>query len=225
MSLAARPLGNARVRNLEEILAACALLEATRPTAVNLGWALQRMRRRARAVTSAAELHAALVAEADAIWAEDRAMCQRIGEAGLSLVPDGATVLTHCNAGALATGGIGTALAPDLPGPRRRPAGGRGCRRDPSPAAGKSSHRLGADPGRHTHDDHQRQHGGEPLRLGDIHCVMVGADRIARNGDVANKIGTYGVALLARAHAIPFYVAAPASTFDRDTASGAADHH
>jgi methylthioribose-1-phosphate isomerase len=207
---------------LDDVLAAADLLQATRPTAVNLAWALDRMRRRARAAeTNEINLVAELVAEADAIWAEDRAMCRRIGEAGQGLLPDGATVLTHCNAGALATGGMGTALAPIY---------------------------LAHEAGRHIQvvADETRpllqgsrltawelSRAGIPvtviadnmapsrLRKGDVTCVIVGADRIAANGDVANKIGTYGVALAARAHGVPFYVAAPTSTFDFGTPDGA----
>ncbi len=217
-TLAARGAG----RTLEHVLAACDVLEATRPTAVNLPWAMRRMRARARAAAAAGEaLHAALVAEADTIWAEDRAMCRRIGEAGLPLLPSGATVLTHCNAGALATGGIGTALAPiylahaagraiQVVADETRPLlqGGRLTAWELSQAGipttvitdGMAASRL---------------------RAGDVTCVIVGADRIAANGDVANKIGTYGVALAAMAHEVPFYVAAPRSTFDFATPDGA----
>jgi methylthioribose-1-phosphate isomerase len=167
-------------------------------------------------------LHTVLVAEATAIWDEDRAMCDRIGEAGLHLVPDGATVLTHCNAGALATGGIGTALAPIY----RAHAAGRKV----NVVAGETRPLLQGS--RLTAWELSRA--GIPttvitdgmvasrLRRGDIACVIVGADRIARNGDVANKIGTYTVALAARSHGVPFYVAAPRSTFDPATPNGAA---
>jgi methylthioribose-1-phosphate isomerase len=208
---------------LPELLAACDQLQAARPTAVNLAWALERMRLRARAAAAAGlELHAALVTEASAIWDEDRMMCDRIGAAGLPLIPDGATVLTHCNAGALATGGIGTALAPIY----RAHLAGRKVRvvADETRPLLQGS-RLTA---------WELTRAGVPttviadnmtasrLRLGDIACVIVGADRIARNGDVANKIGTYAVALAARAHGVPFYVAAPRSTFDAATPDGAA---
>ncbi len=207
---------------LPDLLAACDVLEATRPTAVNLAWALARMRTAARNAGSGAALHTAVVAEANSIWDEDRAMCDRIGEAGLPLVPDGATVLTHCNAGALATGGIGTALAPIY----LAHALGRRVRviADETRPLLQGS-RLTA---------WELTHAGVPttviadnmaasrLRMGDITCVIVGADRIASNGDVANKIGTYGVALAAHAHGVPFYVAAPYSTFDAATPDGRA---
>jgi len=209
--------------DLAVVLRACDELQATRPTAVNLFWALDRVRARARAVDAlGGELHPALVAEATAIWNEDRAMCDRIGEAGLPLIPEGATVLTHCNAGALATGGIGTALAPIYQAHR---AGRRVSVVADETRPLLQGSRLTA---------WELTQAGVPttviadsmaasrLRRGDITCVIVGADRIARNGDVANKIGTYALALAARAHRVPFYVAAPRSTFDPATAEGAA---
>jgi methylthioribose-1-phosphate isomerase len=203
--------------------AACDVLGATRPTAVNLRWALDRIRRVAHAAPGDAPAVAAAVrAEAQAIWDEDRRMCTSIGEAGLPLVPDGATVLTHCNAGALATGGIGTALAPVYAAHAagRRVAVVADETRPLLQGSRLTAWELGA--------------AGVPctliadgmaasrLRRGDIACVIVGADRIAANGDVANKIGTYAVALAARAHGVPFYVAAPRSTFDFACATGAA---
>ena len=208
---------------LVSFLEACDTLEATRPTAVNLMWALRRMRERARRAAGAGqELRAAVIAEADAIWTEDRTLCGAIGRAGLHLVTDGATVLTHCNAGALATGGIGTALAPVY----LAQAAGRKVR----VIAGETRPLLQGS--RLTAWELTRA--GIPvtvitdsmaasrLRQGDVSCVIVGADRIAANGDVANKIGTYGVALAAREHGVPFYVAAPYSTFDAATMHGAA---
>lgn len=206
---------------LEKIREAHTLLGSTRPTAVNLHWALDRMLRRAEDASQETEdLRGALIAEATAIWDEDRAMCDRIGELGAALIPSGATVCTVCNAGALATGGIGTALAPIY-----------------------AQHRAGRTPHVVVPETRPLLQGsrltaweltqaGVPctliadgmiasrLRLGDIACVIVGADRIAANGDVANKIGTYGLALAARAHGIPFYVAAPSSTLDLATPNG-----
>jgi methylthioribose-1-phosphate isomerase len=206
---------------LEAITEACKVLAATRPTAVNLRWALDRMRRRAELTHERGEnLAAALIDEANAIWDEDRAMCQRIGELGAAVIPAGATVCTVCNAGALATGGIGTALAPVYV----------------LHQAGRTPHVLVPETrpllqgSRLTAWELTRA--GVPctvladgmvasrLRLGDVACVMVGADRIAANGDVANKIGTYGLALAAREHGIPFYVAAPSSTIDPGTPEG-----
>ena len=198
-------------------------IRATRPTAVNLPWAIDRMLRRSSAVgDDPREIVAALRDEASAILEEDRAMCRRIGEHGLPLIPDGARILTHCNAGALATGGIGTALAPIY---------------------------LAAEAGRRVEVvvDETRpllqgsrltawelSRAGIPvtlitdnmaasvMRSGGVDLCIVGADRIAANGDVANKIGTYGVAVSARHHELPMYVAAPTSTFDATMPSGAA---
>src|SRR5581483_8054040 len=172
-----------RDRFLDRLEAQARLLAATRPTAINLRWALDRMLGVARATPGdGGALWERLRAEATAIWEEDRAMCRRIGEAGLALVPDGARVLTHCNAGALATGGIGTALAPVYL----------------AHAAGRRVHVF---------VDETR-----PVLQGRVDVVIVGADRIAANGDFANKIGTYPLALLAHHHGVPFYCAAPSSS-------------
>src|SRR5215210_5176311 len=207
---------------LERVREASRLLGATRPTAVNLQWALDRMCRRAATVAEGEDLEAALFAEANAIWEEDRRMCEQIGQLGAPLIPDGATVCTVCNAGALATGGIGTALAPIYV---RHQAGGAPHVIVPETRPLLQGSRLTA---------WELHRSGVPvtliadsmvasrLRLGDVRAVFVGADRIARNGDVANKIGTYSLALAARAHQIPFYVAAPSSTVDPATPNGAA---
>jgi methylthioribose-1-phosphate isomerase len=197
-------------------------IRATRPTAVNLPWAIGRMLETAQRTTLSPEaLLAALHDEADAILEEDRAMCQRIGEHGLPLIADGARVLTHCNAGALATTGIGTALAPLYL------AAERGLRIQVYASETRpllQGSRLTA---------WELDRAGIPvtvltdgmaaslMRAGDIDLCIVGADRIAANGDVANKIGTYSVAVAARHHGIPFYVAAPTSTLDRHTPDGA----
>jgi methylthioribose-1-phosphate isomerase len=205
---------------LERIRAARDLLRSTRPTAVNLMWALDRMWRRVEEAGGAGDLHRIMVEEASAIWREDAAMCDRIGLAGLDLLGEDATVATHCNAGVLATGGIGTALAPMY----KAHQAGRTVR------VVASETRPLLQGARLTAWELSRS--GIPctlitdgmaasrLRLGDIRCVIVGADRIARNGDVANKIGTYSLALAAQAHAVPFYVAAPRTTFDAATAEG-----
>ncbi|MCC6243166.1 MAG: S-methyl-5-thioribose-1-phosphate isomerase [Gemmatimonadaceae bacterium] len=193
-------------------------LIAARPTAVNLAWAVQRLLRMAE--ERGQPLLATLRAEADVILQEDIAMCAAIGQHGLALVSDGARVLTHCNAGALATAGVGTALAPVYA----------------AHAAGRTVHvyadetrplRQGA---RLTAWELQRAGiavsvlpdgaAASLLRSGAVDLVIVGADRIAANGDVANKVGTYGVALAAREHHVPLYVAAPYSTFDAATAHG-----
>ena len=221
MAAGQRGSGAAGQGSLEQLGEDCKLLAATRPTAVNLQWALDRMRKRAeQAHRERDDLGPVLLAEANAIWEEDRAMCRRIGELGATLIPTGATVCTMCNAGALATGGIGTALAPvytlhesgrspHVVVPETRPLlqGSRLTAWELT-QAGVDCTLIG---------DGMI---ASRLRLGDVACVIVGADRIAANGDVANKIGTYGLALAARAHGIPFYVAAPSSTLDPATADG-----
>jgi methylthioribose-1-phosphate isomerase len=206
---------------LDDVLEACEQLQRTRPTAVNLAWAVERMRKVARAATAAGDdLHAALVAEANAIWEEDRAMCRRIGEAGLPLLPEAAVVHTHCNAGALATSGIGTALAPVY---LAHQSGRRvSVIADETRPLLQGSRLTAWELGRAGISctviaDNMA---ASRLRRGGVTCVIVGADRIAANGDLANKIGTYGVALAAREHGVPFYVAAPSSTFDFATADG-----
>ena len=216
-----RESGKAGKEELRRVRESCELLAATRPTAVNLRWALERMCRRAEsAIVKGEQLGAALIQEANAIWEEDRRMCDRIGELGASLLPAGSTVCTVCNAGVLATGGIGTALAPVYVQHR---AGARPHVIVPETRPLLQGSRLTA---------WELDRAGVPvtviadgmvasrLRMGDVRAVFVGADRIAANGDVANKIGTYGVALAAKAHRIPFYVAAPSSTIDLGTPTG-----
>ena len=194
---------------------------ATRPTAVNLAWAVERVLRAATSTDGGgAAMLDAMRREATAILHEDRAMCRRIGEHGLSLLRDGARVLTHCNAGALATGGIGTALAPIYV------AKERGWRIevfvDESRPLLQGS-RLTA---------WELQRAGVPVTVltdgmaaslmheHGVDLCIVGADRIAANGDVANKIGTYSLAIAARYHQVPFVVAAPTSTMDPATPTG-----
>jgi methylthioribose-1-phosphate isomerase len=206
---------------LARLDASARLLAATRPTAVNLQWALDRMCRAAAGTPGASSaVWERLRDEATAIWEEDRAMCRRIGEHGLALIRDGANVLTHCNAGALATGGIGTALAPIY---LAHQAGRRVHVYAPETRPVLQGARLTA---------WELSRAGIPcsvivdgaaasfMRAGRVDLVLVGADRIARNGDVANKIGTYALAVTARHHAVPFYVAAPSSTIDATLASG-----
>jgi methylthioribose-1-phosphate isomerase len=218
---AAAPLEG--MAGLEVVRRAVAMLGATRPTAINLHWALRRMERRAnRAVNLGEEIGPALRAEAQAIWDEDRAMCDRIGALGAPLIPAGATVGTICNAGALATGGIGTALAPIYHLHRA----GRGPRVVvPETRPLLQGSRLTAwELSRAGVECTLISDGmiASRLRLGDVACVLVGADRIAANGDVANKIGTYGLALAAKAHQVPLYVLAPTSTIDPAIPDGAA---
>jgi len=213
--------GSGREAYLARLARLVDVLGATRPTAVNLRWALDRMARVATATPGdGSAIWERLHAEATAIWEEDRAMCRRIGEHGLPLVPDGANVLTHCNAGALATGGIGTALAPIY---------------------------LAHEQGRkvHVYVDETRpvlqgarltawelKHAGIPctlipdgaagalMRQAKVDVVLVGVDRICANGDFANKIGTYGLAVLARHHGVPFYAAGPWSSVDPSLPDG-----
>ena len=208
---------------LQRVQQLAGLLGGARPTAVNLRWALDRMVRVAEAPPTPGDSEALwdrLRAEATAIWDEDRDMCRRIGEHGLRVLKEGANVLTHCNTGALATGGIGTALAPIY---------------------------LAHEQGRqlHVYVDETRpllqgsrltawelMQAGVPCTLitdgtaatlmqqGKVDVVLVGADRICANGDFANKIGTYGLAVLAQHHGVPFYCAAPWSTVDATLARG-----
>jgi len=200
----------------------CRTLAATRPTAVNLFWAIERMRRLYASLGGKpiAELRARLVEEAQEIRLEDIAINQAIGRHGVELVPAGKTVLTHCNAGALATAGYGTALGVI----RAAVAAGKGIdvfadeTRPFLQGARLTAWELMQDgiPTTVITDNMA----GHFLKSGRIGCVIVGADRIAANGDVANKIGTYGLAVLARENGVPFYVAAPISTLDLSLASG-----
>ncbi len=203
--------------------AAFTALAASRPTAVNLFWALARMRERLKALSGQdhAAVADALLAEAHAITDEDVRLNRMMGEHGAALIADGARVLTHCNAGALATAGHGTAL-----GVIRSAA-----------AAGKRVSVIADETrpflqgARLTAWELQQDRipvtliadnaAGFLMSRGEIDAVIVGADRVAGNGDVANKIGTYPVAVLARRHNLPFYVACPLSTIDRAIASGA----
>jgi methylthioribose-1-phosphate isomerase len=198
-------------------------LAATRPTAVNLFWALDRMR--ALVVASAAlpvpAVQARLLTEAQAILTEELAANRAMGAHGAALVPDGARVLTHCNAGALATAGYGTAVGVIRAAHERgklamvwvdetRPVM-QGSRLTAWELVKEGiPHRLISDVA-----------AGFVMKRGEVDLVVTGADRIAANGDTANKIGTYSVAVLARHHGIPFYVAAPSSTIDPAIPSGA----
>ena len=199
-------------------------LAATRPTAVNLFWALDRMRTVARAERglSLADLRQRLLAEAQAILEEDVAGNRALGAHGASLVPEHARILTHCNAGALATAGYGTAVGVIRAAHERgrvamvwvdetRPVM-QGSRLTAWEMVKEGiPHRLISDVA-----------AGFVMKRGEVDLVVTGADRIAANGDTANKIGTYSVAVLARHHGIPFYVAAPFSTIDASIPSGAA---
>ena len=198
---------------------ACDRLAASRPTAVNLFWALDRMRRLAHAKCTRGDL----LAEARTIHQEDEKMCAAMGVAGADLLadfPEGGGILTHCNAGALATGGSGTALAVIFELARR----GR------RPHVWVDETRPLLQGARLTAWELQQRKidctlicdsmAAHVMRTGRVQAVITGADRIAGNGDAANKIGTYGVATLVAAHDLPFYIAAPSSTFDVTLASG-----
>ncbi len=204
------------------VLKICDHLATTRPTAVNLFWAIERMKRvfDKNRDCSIEDIQTHLVNEAIAIQQEDIAMCRNIGQHGAQLIQDGQTILTHCNAGALATAGYGTALGVvraawesgkniQVLADETRPVL-QGARltvwelmQDGIPVTLITDNMAGSF-----------------MRQGKIQVCVVGADRIAANGDVANKIGTYSIAVLAKVHGIPFYVAAPSSTIDIATPTG-----
>jgi methylthioribose-1-phosphate isomerase len=202
----------------------CDLMAGTRPTAVNLFWAIERMKKTFAAAAhegqSVDEIKKRLVAEARAIHDEDVQSCRTMGAHGATLVPSSARILTHCNAGALATAGYGTALGVI------RAAAEQGKTiavladetRPFLQGARLTAWELLRD-GINTTVITDNM-AGAMMRQGQVDLVVVGADRIAANGDVANKIGTYTVAVLAKEHGIPFYVAAPLSTVDLNTPDG-----
>lgn len=202
----------------------CEVLGATRPTAVNLFWAIDRIRSLYSKLKAEGagldKIREALIREAQQMHAEDIAANQAMGRHGAELIPDGATVLTHCNAGALATAGYGTALGVIRAAVE---AGKRVAVFADETRPFLQGARLTAW---ELHKDHipvtliTDNMAGHFMKRGDIDCIVVGADRIAANGDVANKIGTYSVAVLAKENNIPFYVAAPISTLDLSIASG-----
>jgi methylthioribose-1-phosphate isomerase len=202
---------------------ACASLASSRPTAVNLFWALDRMRAviRAHSTTAdAAALKEALAREAVDIRNEDAACCRAIGRHGFPLISEARAVLTHCNAGALATSEYGTALAPvytALEAGRKIRVYADETRPLLQGARLTAWELLQAGVPVTVICDNTA---AQVMREGRVDAVLVGADRIAANGDAANKVGTYGVALLAKAHAVPFYVLAPTSTFDLSLKSG-----
>jgi methylthioribose-1-phosphate isomerase len=202
----------------------CATLAKARPTAVNLFWALDRMAARAGrdhgAGRDASAIAQGLFEEARAIFDEDNDTCRKLGEVGAELLRDGCMVLTHCNAGALATASIGTALAPIYEAQRqgKRVAVFADETRPLLQGARLTAwelHQSGIDVTLITDNM-----AGRVMFEQRIDLVFVGSDRIARNGDVCNKIGTYSVAVLARQHGIPFYAVAPLSTFDPSIPDG-----
>ncbi len=200
--------------NVDAISKACDLLASTRPTAVNLFWAIERMKEH---IDDGAE---ALLAQAESILQEDIANCKAMGSFGADLVPDEATILTHCNAGALATGGWGTALGVI----RSAVAQGKKVRviADETRPFLQGARLTAWELKRDGIDVTVIPDGAAAALIasGEVDLVVVGADRVARNGDVAHKIGTYGVALAAHADQIPFYVAAPWSTIDMSCPDG-----
>lgn len=206
-------------QSLEQVLTT---LSASRPTAVNLAWALRRMGNLARSLpdNSPREVLERLLVEARAIEAEDQVTCAAIGEAGRQLVPEGGNVLTHCNAGGLATAGSGTALSVLFAAARNG--------RDFQVYVDETRPLL---QGARLTTWELLDHGipvtlicdsmaGWAMKNERVQAVITGADRIAANGDAANKIGTYALSVLARAHGIPFYIAAPSNTFDLSLGSG-----
>ena len=214
-------VGDDRDRFLTRVEELGERIARVRPTAVNLSWAIGRLRRLAcETAGDSPSVLDALRREATRILEEDREMCRRIGEQGMELLPDGARVLTHCNAGALATGGIGTALAPVyLAAERGRRVAVFADETRPllqgSRLTAWELSQAGIDVT--VLADNMA---ASLMRAGEVDLVIVGADRIAANGDVANKIGTYPLALAARHHGVPFYVAAPWSTVDPATPTG-----
>ncbi|MFK7695991.1 S-methyl-5-thioribose-1-phosphate isomerase [Paenibacillus sp. HJGM_3] len=219
--------GDAAARFLTEVERQADYLATSRPTAVNLFWALDRLKRRAETLvrvereTGLDRLKAALLDEARQIQAEDEETCRLIGEHALTLFEDGMGVLTHCNAGGLATAKYGTALAPMYLAHERGIAL-RVFADETRPVL--QGARLTAFELQQAGIDVTLicdNMAGMVMSKGWVQAVIVGTDRVAANGDVANKIGTYSVAVLAKAHGIPFYVACPMSTIDLNTPTGA----
>ncbi len=224
LALQQSPAGSTLQQGRDALVKACEYLASARPTAVNLFWAISRIRRCAdKFVTARAtvqQLREVVLKEANAIYQEDVDMCLRIGQAGVRFIKDGFGILTHCNAGALAAAGQGTALSIVYEAHKRR-----------------KKFKVYVDETRPLLQGARlttwelKQAGIETvlicdnmagwlMKQGKINIVFTGADRIAANGDAANKIGTYSLSILARQHGIPFYIAAPSSTFDFQINSG-----
>jgi methylthioribose-1-phosphate isomerase len=212
---------------MEALAESCEYLASSRPTAVNLFWALGRVRKCAerfvagRRTATVQQLRELVLAEANAIYEEDVEMCRRIGQNGERFIKDGSGILTHCNAGALATAGQGTALSVMF----------EAHKRGKKFTVYADETRPLLQGARLTAWELQQagidvvvicdNMAGWLMKEGKIDAVITGADRIAANGDAANKIGTYSLSILAREHGIPFYIAAPSSTFDLNIKSGA----
>jgi methylthioribose-1-phosphate isomerase len=208
-------------KSLEELKCAREYLASSRPTAVNLFWALDRVCRATSPAQTLQQLREAVLREANAIYQEDVDMCRQIGRHGEKFIKDGSGILTHCNAGALATAGQGTALSPMFEAHNK----GRKFRvyvDETRPLL--QGARLTAWELKQAGIDVTvicDSMAGWLMKQGKINAVITGADRIAANGDTANKIGTYSLSILAREHGVPFYIAAPSSTFDLNIKSGA----
>lgn len=208
-------------KSIEALKLAREYLASSRPTAVNLFWALNRVWQAAVSVETLQQLREIILSEANAIYQEDVDMCRKIGQHGEKFIKDDAGILTHCNAGALATAGQGTALSPMFKAHKKG--------RKFSVFADETRPLL---QGARLTAWELKQAGidvtvicdnmaGWLMKQGKINAVITGADRIAANGDTANKIGTYSLSILAREHGVPFYIAAPSSTFDLKIKSGA----
>jgi len=221
MALAAQSIeAHSKEEFLAQLDTAGQTLAATRPTAVNLFWALNRMNQATEADEDVAQIKSALLAEAQKMEAENEEADNRLSNNGAELIKDGFTILTHCNAGALATAGYGTALgvikAAYEQGKKVHVFAGETRPLLQGSRLTAWELKQAAIPFTLIADTMT----GHFLSRGRIDCVIVGADRIASNGDVANKIGTYNIAVLARENDVPFYVAAPTSTIDLSLASG-----
>ncbi len=220
LALAAQHAAGSREQRLRQLRAAAERLRATRPTAVNLAWALDRLLALAEATSEAGRLPVRLLEEAHAMAAADVAMNRRLAAHGAALFPEGTSVLTYCNTGMLATGGWGTAFGVL----RQAHEEGRRIRviacetRPVLQGARLTAWELVQQgiPATLITDNAA----AALMRAGEVNAVIVGADRIAANGDTANKVGTYALAVLAHAHGLPFYVAAPLSTVDLATPEG-----
>ncbi len=213
-------------RGLKVLAQSAESLSSSRPTAVNLFWALERVRRKAgefagsQPQASSQELLEAVLAEANTIYQEDVEMCQRIGQNGETFIKPNSSILTHCNAGALATAGQGTALSVVFEAHKK---GKKFTVYVDETRPLLQGARLTAWELKQAEIDVTvicDNMAGWLMKQGKIDAVIIGADRIAANGDAANKIGTYGLSILAREHGVPFYIAAPSSTFDLDINSG-----
>ncbi|UCG47717.1 MAG: S-methyl-5-thioribose-1-phosphate isomerase [Phycisphaerales bacterium] len=225
---AQKPGGRDSLEHALKVLGECGrYLASSRPTAVNLFWALERVRRCAEEFVAAQpnsglrDLRRAILTEAHAVYQEDVEMCRRIGENGQHFIREGSGVLTHCNAGALATAGQGTALSVMF---EAKKSGRNFTVYADETRPLLQGARLTAWELKEAGIDVVLvcdSMAGWLMKQGKVNAVITGADRIAANGDTANKIGTYSLSILAKKHSVPFYVAAPSSTFDLSITSGA----